>query len=117
MVLCKEIRSLVRYHRWEHFCVMPKENEVIPIIQEFYVALRDQEARRPYKAIWETVTIRDHPLLDPKSKGVKERKELRKKKTRRRTFWDEIFKRRRKRTMRRRFNYNEQCRKGLSSPS
>ncbi|KAK5839513.1 hypothetical protein PVK06_008311 [Gossypium arboreum] len=65
MVLCKEIWSLVRY-------------------------CRDQEARRRYNAIWETVTIRD-----PKSKGVKDKKKLRKKKKRRRMFWDEIFKRRR----------------------
>ncbi|KAH1097621.1 hypothetical protein J1N35_014542, partial [Gossypium stocksii] len=58
MVFCKEIRPLVQYHRWEHFCVTPNKNVVLPIIQEFYVALRDQKARRPYKAIWEIVTIR-----------------------------------------------------------
>ncbi|MBA0786824.1 hypothetical protein Gotri_006836 [Gossypium trilobum] len=35
-----------------------KEKEIIPVVQEFYTSLRDQEARRPYEAIWETILVR-----------------------------------------------------------
>ncbi|MBA0585656.1 hypothetical protein Gorai_016424 [Gossypium raimondii] len=57
MILCKEIWSIVRYHRWERFCLIPKENVVIPIVQEFYVALRDEETKRPHSVRWESVTV------------------------------------------------------------
>ncbi|MBA0710916.1 hypothetical protein Golax_010168 [Gossypium laxum] len=57
MILCKEIWSIVRYHRWEPFCLIPKENVVIPIVQEFYVPLRDEETRRPHSVRWEMVTV------------------------------------------------------------
>ncbi|KAK5770927.1 hypothetical protein PVK06_047091 [Gossypium arboreum] len=58
MILYKEIWLLVWYHRWERFCVTPKENAVIPIVQEFYAIFRDQETRRLYAAIWETIIER-----------------------------------------------------------
>ncbi|MBA0798047.1 hypothetical protein Gohar_008684 [Gossypium harknessii] len=57
MILCKEIWSIVQYHRWERFCLIPKENVVIPIVQEFYIALRDEETRRPHSVRWEMVTV------------------------------------------------------------
>ncbi|MBA0780665.1 hypothetical protein Gotri_004743 [Gossypium trilobum] len=32
IVLCKEIWHLVRYHRWEHFWTIPKDNVVVPVV-------------------------------------------------------------------------------------
>ncbi|MBA0683516.1 hypothetical protein Goari_025171, partial [Gossypium aridum] len=59
MVLCKEIWSLVWYHRWEHFCITLKENNaVIPLIQEFYAALKDEDTRRPYSVRRNTITVK-----------------------------------------------------------
>ncbi|MBA0762924.1 hypothetical protein Gotri_012469, partial [Gossypium trilobum] len=49
---------MVQYHCWEQFCVTSKENAIIPIVQEFYASFGDQEARRPYDEIWETVMVR-----------------------------------------------------------
>ncbi|MBA0797970.1 hypothetical protein Gohar_008612 [Gossypium harknessii] len=57
MLLCKEIWELVRYHRWERFSVIPKEPAVVPVVQEFYASFRDQESRRPYDIVWETITV------------------------------------------------------------
>ncbi|MBA0694248.1 hypothetical protein Goari_004564 [Gossypium aridum] len=57
MVLCQEVWPLVRYHRWEHFCMIPKESAVVPIVQEFYESLRDQESKRT-EGSWETVLVR-----------------------------------------------------------
>ncbi|MBA0555903.1 hypothetical protein Golob_026052 [Gossypium lobatum] len=57
MILCKEIWSIVRYHKWEPFCVIQKENVVILIFQEFYVALRDEETKRPHSVRWKMVTV------------------------------------------------------------
>ncbi|KAG8489241.1 hypothetical protein CXB51_017257 [Gossypium anomalum] len=58
MVLCKEIWSLVYYHRWERFCIILKKNTIIPIVQEFYTVLKDEGTQRPYGFMWETVTVR-----------------------------------------------------------
>lgn len=60
MIFCKEIWALVRYYRWERFSVTPKEKNVIPVVQEFYVSFKDQEMMRPYSVIWETVTVRSN---------------------------------------------------------
>ncbi|MBA0765196.1 hypothetical protein Gotri_014445 [Gossypium trilobum] len=100
MILCKEIWSIVQYHRWERFCLIPKENVVISIVQEFYVALRDEETKRPHSVRWEMVTESgliiqvfarennikvsnylpkiidpDHSIANPTSREVKMRKE------------------------------------------
>ncbi|MBA0553934.1 hypothetical protein Golob_013073, partial [Gossypium lobatum] len=53
MVLCKEIWPLVRYHKWEHFLMIPKNNVVVPIIQEFYASLHDQESRNIEGRMWD----------------------------------------------------------------
>ncbi|MBA0717480.1 hypothetical protein Golax_005294 [Gossypium laxum] len=58
MVLSNEIWSLVRHHRWEHFCTIPKENDVIPLVQEFYAAIRDEETRRPHGVMCKIVMVR-----------------------------------------------------------
>ncbi|MBA0838033.1 hypothetical protein Goarm_010131, partial [Gossypium armourianum] len=58
--------TLKRYHRWEHFRTVPKENIVIPLVQEFYAALRDEETRRPFGVMWKMVTVQDmHRAMDP----------------------------------------------------
>ncbi|MBA0681881.1 hypothetical protein Goari_023653 [Gossypium aridum] len=72
MILCKEIWSIVWYHRWEPFCLIPKENVVIPIVQEFYVALRDEETRRPHSVRWEMVTVWGKDVsFTPKKKQIR----------------------------------------------
>ncbi|MBA0868983.1 hypothetical protein Goshw_021548 [Gossypium schwendimanii] len=48
-----------RFREWdkwskELFYVTPKDNAIIPVVQEFYASFRDQESKRPYDAIWET---------------------------------------------------------------
>ncbi|MBA0729387.1 hypothetical protein Golax_020570 [Gossypium laxum] len=73
MILCKEIWALVRYHRWECFCVTEKENIIIPIVQEFYASFRDQESRRPFdNEIWENVTINGKKEIHDTSTGTNE---------------------------------------------
>ncbi|KAK5771298.1 hypothetical protein PVK06_047492 [Gossypium arboreum] len=44
MILCREIWTLVQYHRWECFCVTPKDFVVVQVVQELYASLRDQES-------------------------------------------------------------------------
>lgn len=58
MALCNEIWSLVQYHRWECFCTFPKENVVIPLVQEFYVTPREDETQRPHCVMWKKVIVR-----------------------------------------------------------
>ncbi|MBA0577275.1 hypothetical protein Golob_027882 [Gossypium lobatum] len=38
MILCKEIWCLVRYHRWELFWIIPRDNDVVLIFQKFYAS-------------------------------------------------------------------------------
>ncbi|KAK5836336.1 hypothetical protein PVK06_012120 [Gossypium arboreum] len=45
-------------HRWEQFCVTPKENTTILVVQEFYASFRDQDMRRLYDEIWKTVAVK-----------------------------------------------------------
>jgi len=42
MTHCKEIRTLVCYHQWEHFCITPTSNANIFVVHEFYASLTDQ---------------------------------------------------------------------------
>lgn len=58
MILCKEFWSLVQHHRWEHFYITPKDTTRVLVLQEFYASFRDQELRKPYAAISETITVR-----------------------------------------------------------
>ncbi|MBA0573508.1 hypothetical protein Golob_000780, partial [Gossypium lobatum] len=58
MILCKEIWPLVGYHRWEHFWTIPKNNVVVPFVQEFYASLQYQEFRNAKSHMWELVPVR-----------------------------------------------------------
>ncbi|MFQ6649944.1 hypothetical protein Gotur_023121 [Gossypium turneri] len=58
MILCKEICPLVGYHRWEHFRTIPKNNVVVPFVQEFYASLQDQEFRNAESHMWELAPVR-----------------------------------------------------------
>ncbi|MBA0787303.1 hypothetical protein Gotri_024881 [Gossypium trilobum] len=57
MILCKETWVLVRYHRWERFCITLKKPTIISVVQEFYASFRYQESRRSCDAIWETIMV------------------------------------------------------------
>ncbi|MBA0781903.1 hypothetical protein Gotri_002784 [Gossypium trilobum] len=57
MILCQEILPLVRYYRQECFYVIPKDSVVVPVVQEFYASLKDQESRRLEGTTWETISI------------------------------------------------------------
>ncbi|MBA0791072.1 hypothetical protein Gohar_015672 [Gossypium harknessii] len=70
MALCKEIWTLVKYHRWERFCVTPKENTVIPVVQEFYASFRDQEMRKMQGEIWDTITVRGEEHVELQRKQI-----------------------------------------------
>ncbi|MBA0586008.1 hypothetical protein Gorai_016763 [Gossypium raimondii] len=58
MILYNEIWVLVRYHRWERFCITPKEPIVVSIVQEFYASFREKGSKRPYGYIWEDIIVR-----------------------------------------------------------
>ncbi|MBA0879255.1 hypothetical protein Goshw_030196 [Gossypium schwendimanii] len=57
MILCKQICPLVRYYRWECFWTIPKDNAVVPIVQEFYTFLWDHEFGTTECHIWDTVLV------------------------------------------------------------
>ncbi|MBA0839369.1 hypothetical protein Goarm_005105 [Gossypium armourianum] len=71
MVLCKEIWPLIKYHRWELFRMIPKDNVVVPVVQEFYTSLRDQESRNTEGCMWDmasvSMTSTEHPLKPSRS--------------------------------------------------
>ncbi|MBA0786484.1 hypothetical protein Gotri_025459 [Gossypium trilobum] len=58
MILCKEILPLVRYHRWERFWTIPKDNSLFLIVQEFYASPRYHESRNIEGHIWDTILVR-----------------------------------------------------------
>ncbi|MBA0843972.1 hypothetical protein Goarm_001109 [Gossypium armourianum] len=37
----------------------PKETAFIPLIQEFYASLKDEETRRPHEKLWKIVTVKE----------------------------------------------------------
>ncbi|MBA0605427.1 hypothetical protein Godav_018008 [Gossypium davidsonii] len=76
MVLYKEIWSLVRYHRWERFYVTSKKNVVIPLVQEFYDALRDEETGRPNSVRWNTIIVRVTTVCRREKVPMKENEEF-----------------------------------------
>ncbi|KAH1121907.1 hypothetical protein J1N35_005067 [Gossypium stocksii] len=43
---------------WEHFWMIPKENDVVPIVQEFYASLQDHDSRNTEGRIWDMVLVR-----------------------------------------------------------
>ncbi|MFQ6661155.1 hypothetical protein Gotur_029402 [Gossypium turneri] len=57
MVLCQKIGPLVRYYRWECFCTIPKDFAMVPILQEFYASLQDEESRKVDGRTWETILV------------------------------------------------------------
>ncbi|MBA0733151.1 hypothetical protein Gogos_017190 [Gossypium gossypioides] len=63
VIICTKIWLLVRYHRWERFWMIPKDIAVVPIVQEFYASLRDQEFRSTKGHIWETVHVEVTPRI------------------------------------------------------
>ncbi|MBA0861808.1 hypothetical protein Goshw_001132 [Gossypium schwendimanii] len=75
MILGKEIWPLVRYHQWECFWTILKDNTVAPIFQEFYASLRDHEFRNNEGHIWDTILVRgkeDKEAQESKEVGEEE---------------------------------------------
>ncbi|MBA0871813.1 hypothetical protein Goshw_030342 [Gossypium schwendimanii] len=58
MILCKKIWPLVKYHRWEHFWMIPTDSVVVLLVQEFYASLQDQEFRSTEGNMWESLFVR-----------------------------------------------------------
>ncbi|MBA0607334.1 hypothetical protein Godav_019660 [Gossypium davidsonii] len=57
MILCREILTLVQYHKWEQFRVTPKDFFVFSVVQEYHASFTVQESRRPEGANWETMLV------------------------------------------------------------
>ncbi|MBA0696377.1 hypothetical protein Goari_002931 [Gossypium aridum] len=44
----KRIWEIATEREWTNFCLPPEEPKIIPIVQEFYVALKEREVTRPF---------------------------------------------------------------------
>ncbi|MBA0687175.1 hypothetical protein Goari_014730 [Gossypium aridum] len=55
---CKGIWENPIEREWTKFCLSSEELTIIPIVQEFYLALKQREATEPFYRIWSFVKVR-----------------------------------------------------------
>ncbi|MBA0826302.1 hypothetical protein Goarm_011167, partial [Gossypium armourianum] len=56
----QEIWPSVRYHRWEHFWTISKDNVVVSVVQEFYASLWDQESKNTKGHMSDIVYVQEY---------------------------------------------------------